>query len=437
MNTVATSLRFFFPRFALVCVYVCLFGIWISCSSCSITDPTTTAEAQAARTFLATNNQAVDFNATSSLALFDPVLAEKELFMAGEVHSVAANEELNFLLLRYFRERAGVKYLLPEFSYGFCELINSYLDNGDESLLRWLYERFRGTAAYYNEGFEFWRKLRAYNQTLPPEQRIRVIGTDIEHQNLTGLRYFRTLLPDTPAPASISDALNGVSNLFSQAFTRDQLRQRCETLRASIDANRTIYQQYTGDKFFSLDFMTDNLLQTTDAQARQGNDFNRVRDTYLYANFLRIYSTLPKGKFYGQWGRNHVYQTRPNDDILWNGSMFANDARSPVRGKVLAIPYFYKNCERMVRDGSTERLNDYASPEQVLEPFATGNAHLFRFIATGTANTTSPFSTTLLWLANDTDWKRSGAVTTDYFQYGILIQNSPAATFFAQTSLVR
>jgi hypothetical protein len=404
-------------------------------ASCSPTDPSKNADALAARTFLADNNQAVDYNNLTSIRLLEPTLADKELFMTGEFHSVAASEDVNFLLLRYFRERAGVKYLLPEFSYGFCELVNTYLDNGDESLLRWLYTQFRGTAAYHKEGFEFWRKLRAYNLSLPTEQRIRVVGTDIEHQNLTGLRYFSTLLPGEPLPSVISDAVRGVSSLLTQTFTRDQLRQRCQSLRVSIDSNRAAYQQYIGAKFFQFDFMTDNLLQTADAQARQGDDFNRVRDRYLYANFLRIYPTLPKGKFYGQWGRYHVYQTRPNDDILWNGSMFANDARSPVRGKVLSIPYFYKDCRRMARAGTSEPLYDYDSPEQILEPFAQTNAHLFRFVATNEASVktaTSPFATTLFWFTNDTQWKRPGVVTTDYFQYGILLQNSPAATFYAQ-----
>jgi hypothetical protein len=437
------------------CALVCV--IMAACSP--VIAPVSNDDLQAAQTFLASNNQAIDLSSNAStravigsLSLLDPVLAQHEIFMAGEYHSVAANEEVNFALLRYFHERAGVRYLLPEFSYGFCELINTYLDNGDESLLRWLYGQLRGTAAYHREGFEFWRKLRAFNQSLPAEQRIRVVGTDIEHQNVTGLRYFNTLLPSTATlgafRADIRAALDGVSGLFRQNFSSATLKQRCEVLRTSIDENRGAYQQYFGEKFFQLDFMTDNLLQTTDAQSRQGRDFNRVRDNYLYANFLRIYPTLPQGKFYGEWGRSHVFLTRPNDNILWNGSMFSNDARSPVRGKVLSIPYFYKDCNIMSRDnGASNPLNDYTSQEGLLEPFLAASpsattAQLFRFVATNpsgsqlasSTNTgtqaSSPFSRALFWFSEDTSWKRSGAVTTSYFQYCVVMQRSPATTLF-------
>ncbi len=348
-------------------IIVLFFGMIAGCSS---TDLSGTAEAQEARAFTAQNTQALDFNNPGSAMMLESVIADNDFFMTGENHSVALNEDVNFLLLQYFHQRAGIKYCVPEFSFAFCEFINLYLDQGDETMLRALYDQFRGTAAYHKEGFEFWRKLRAYNQSLAPAQRIRVVGTDIEHQHYTALRYLRTILPATPAPASISDALQGLTMLFATNFTSAQLLQRCQALRASIDAHRAVYQQYMGSNFFNLDFLVDNLIQTIDVYSRSGDDFNRVRDNYMYSNFIRIYPTLPKGKMYGEWGRNHIYQTRANDNILWNGSVLATAVNSPVRGRMISIAYIYQNCSLMNRDnGSAQRFDDYSSPEKALDSF--------------------------------------------------------------------
>jgi hypothetical protein len=418
-----------------LCVLVVCYGVVSGIlTGCSADDLSGSMEAQEARTFVAQHHQALDFSDPNSALLLESALANNELFMAGEFHSVSTNEDVNFLLLRYFHQRAGIRYCLPEFSFAFCEIINAYLEQGDEALLRALFDQFRGTAAYHKEGFEFWRKLRAYNQTLLLQQRIRVVGTDIEHQHQTALRYYRMILPVAPAPTGINDALQGMSILFGANFTPAQLLQRCQALRSNIDANRSVYQQYFGNNFFNLDFLISNLIQTIDVQSRSGDDFNRVRDNYMYANFLRIYPTLPKGKMYGEWGRNHIYQTRANDNILWNGSMLANDAASPVRGKVLSIAYLYQNCSLMNRDnGSSQGFDDYSSPEKILDSFVisspTPTARLFRLQTP--IRTESPFSKYLLWLATDTGFQRSGAVTTDYYQYAVLIQNAPAATRYA------
>jgi CubicO group peptidase (beta-lactamase class C family) len=47
----------------------------------------------------------------------------------------------------------------------------------------------------------FWRRVYAWNQTLPEAERVRVVGLDVQHQYPVGVWHMGMLLPDTPPDA--------------------------------------------------------------------------------------------------------------------------------------------------------------------------------------------------------------------------------------------
>lgn len=75
------------------------------------------------------------------------------------------------------------------------------------------------------------------------------------------------------------------------------------------------------------------------------HDFNTYRDEIMYKNFISIYNHLPKGKYYGQFGRNHIYQNQQMG-IEWFASLF-NKKQSPLSNKILSITYAYKDCQML------------------------------------------------------------------------------------------
>lgn len=63
----------------------------------------------------------------------------------------------------------------------------------------------------------------------------------------------------------------------------------------------------------------------------------------MYENFQVIQNELPEGKYYGQWGLGHTFQTKEKD-IMWFAA-YLNGEDSRFKGKILTIIYNYDDCD--------------------------------------------------------------------------------------------
>lgn len=79
--------------------------------------------------------------------------------MAGELHGVKMNYELQLGLIKYLNSKAGVRYILGEFGYSVGEYINKYLDTGDEKILEYVVKNSEGSIFGSNEFYEFLKKI--------------------------------------------------------------------------------------------------------------------------------------------------------------------------------------------------------------------------------------------------------------------------------------
>jgi hypothetical protein len=94
--------------------------------------------------------------------------------------------------------------------------------------------------------------------------------------------------------------------------------------------------------------------------------------------------------------------------------MNGND--SPVKDKVLSIIYLYKNCMYMNReDYSREHIDSYKSAD--FNKYFMKPITLFKF-----KGENSPFENSLIWPM--TGQAAKDGVTTDYFQYIVVVVNS-------------
>ena len=116
------------------------------------------------------------------LSILDSNLEGKEIFFTGEHHGVKANSELNMKFIKYLKEKTDFKYYLCESSYSKAYFINKYLETGDINFLESVYKPLKGTFGWTKDSYNHWKDLYEYNQTLPIEKRIQVVGVDIEHQ---------------------------------------------------------------------------------------------------------------------------------------------------------------------------------------------------------------------------------------------------------------
>ncbi|WP_435791508.1 hypothetical protein [Clostridium sp.] len=381
--------------------------------------------------FLRKNYSSIDASDNkdfSTFKLLDSSLKGKEVFFTAENHGVAVNSELEIKFLKYLKEKVGIKYWLLELSYSDGEMLNKYLATGDESILEEMYKPLKGTFAWNKQSYAIWGKVYEFNKSLPEDEKIKIIGIDIEHQYVNAIRYMNSLIPSRKAPEEIKDLISLVSEMYNNINTKqnaDIYVELSNKLDESIKSNPTLYKEFFGENLFGFELVNENIIAQVKAYKAGDMSFNQIRDDKIYDNFKKIYHHIPKGKFYGQWGLNHVFQ-KAQGNVDWLASLM-NNSDSPVKGKVLSIVYLYDNCDVMTRGNySTAKLTSYGSNDNILEPFSKEDITLFKL--TGEQ---SPFHQELIWPFNinisDGIIPTEG-VTTDYFQYMILIKSAKATT---------
>ena len=368
--------------------------------------------------YLEENHIMIDLEETNDftdLSIIDDDLEGKEIFLVGENHGVLVNEQLRMKFLKYFKFKTNFKYYLWELPFSVAFFLSKYLETGDEKILRGIYEPLKGTFAWNKESFNHWKKLYQFNIKLPTTRKIKIIGIDIEHQIKNAFKYMLYVLPENNDTEYILNKLKKLSNEIKD----EEIIEFCKWLKRDMKKRDGFYKKHLKENYFGFKLVNDNLLSRY--KVYNGNNFNAIRDKKMYENFIRIHNRLPTGKYYGQLGLSHVFQ-RETSYVDWFGSILN---KNPMfQDKVLSIVYIYDNCKYLYPTD----LKDYQgvmttldSKLNILKKYAKGECTLFKLNGTD-----SPFDKRLLWpIVHKIP---EGGVTTDYFQYIILIRNSKALT---------
>lgn len=357
----------------------------------------------------------------SDLSILSDDLKDREIFFTGEYHGINANELLNMKFLKYFKEKVDFKYYLCELSYSDAYFLNKFLESGDVKILEDIYKPLKGTFAWNKDSYNHWKKLYEFNKTLPEARRITVVGIDIEHQPQNALLYMTSVLPKKEVPNKIKDNIEELKTLFLNISNQsgDKLTKLSEKLRKDMEAQSEVYKEYLGQDYFGFKLVNENILYTKEVYSAKEVDFNKVRDKRIYENFEKVYDNLPKGKYYGQWGVNHIFQ-RQQGDIKWVG-VAMNEKGSRLENKILSIVYMYEDCKQMSKTGNNKyNIQDFNSNNSLIfSSFTEKNYTLFKLNGEN-----SPFRKELIWLTPDDN--PIDGVTTDYYQYVVVIKDSQA-----------
>ena len=369
--------------------------------------------------YVANNHIKVDLNEkqTNLGDIFLDDLQGNEVFLSSEEHAVLGNKKLEIKLLDYFVEKAGVKYLLVE--YGYCQAMrfNRYLESGDESILEEEVKSLKGTLSYTKDFAIYWQQLFELNQKLSDKNKIKIIGIDLGWTPSV-VKYFeeelRTIaLKDLP---SLQNLLHNYNNTTPQGEYRELYEK---VLSEFSDADKSVF---TDQQKFEIPYVFENLINSAEAFSQEEPmDIHRKRDKYMYDNFIKLYPRLDRGKFFGQWGLNHVYQA-PQLNVNWLAYLLNSQENSPVKGKVLSMATYYRNCERIKwKTEETQLLDSFTiSPDSLGISFDKDSIYLVRLNAPN-----SPFEKELLWYGPN---RPDLGVTTDYHEYMIIGNQLPAST---------
>ncbi|HAR85618.1 MAG TPA: hypothetical protein DCR69_07785 [Clostridium sp.] len=377
--------------------------------------------------YLKENYSAIDLEDESEfkdLAIMDSDIEGKGIFFTAELHGTMANEQLNMKFLKYFKEKADFKYYLCELSYSDAYFINKYLDTGDIKILEEIYKPLKGTFAWNKDGYNHWKKLYEYNNTLPKESRIEVIGVDIEHQPINAYRFLVDILPEKKAPEEIEAVIDKIKSTFNDLDKFDETFAQCsKELQKDIKEKESIYKEYLGEKFTSFNLVNLNVLNRIEAYNHKDDhvDWDNTRDKMIYENFQILQKELPKGKYYGQWGLNHTFQSKEKDKMWF--AAYLNSDDSIFKHKLLTVIYNYNSCERMGKSGdggyTTNELHVVYPQIKETNDLLEGNLNIYKLTGKD-----SPFSETSMYYTYNGEELEANML--DFFQYIVCVRDSKA-----------
>jgi hypothetical protein len=347
-------------------------------------------------------------NINNTAKLFLPTdFSSNSMFLVGEYHGTVANRTVDLHFLKLFKQQADFQYLFLEFGYGGAKLFNDYFVTGDDGILTTIFNAAKGSPYPTQENKFFWRQARDYWLSLPPQKRFKVVGADVEHQPSLAMISLKKVV------GTKTDVISQtIRNKSSYDYKSVSDKEWASGLLKTLKDNSQIF---TKEEFFDIDFILQNLMNTNEVYANI-NDFN-TREERIYSNAKGLLTFLPAGKYYGMWGSAHVYQ---KSNRLTLSNLLQYDEQSIIKNKVLSIVVFYENCKSLASNGTESLIEPLPSDAVVFSKLAQTDMTLFKLNNEG-----SPFKKGLLFEFDRSD----KGVTTDYFNYMILMKNSSAMRF--------
>lgn len=269
--------------------------------------------------------------AKQNFSQLDSIVANYQVFLIGETHGVASNPKLLMEMLPYLHEKANVRNLIIEFGYTDAYLINYYLATGDSFYLKSLFY-YR-----YKEYRDFWRELYNFNQSLPKEKRVTVVGIDFEYSRPLAFVLNSLITRGKKIPKEILPAITDIM-IMDDSLSEVGKRKFLLRLRKDVYAKQAIYEGYFGNGFPILKQIIDN------------NSFYASfykRDKEMQNNLLKYHKEL-NGNYLGLLGMFHVNASK--DQRYEFAYQLNHDIYSPFKGKVLSFNCHYENCHSHYRN---------------------------------------------------------------------------------------
>lgn len=349
----------------------------------------------------------------------DGELADYRVFLVGETHGAACNQQLESALLEFLVRQGGVQNLLLELSPSLVGFLREYLETGDQALLDQVFSLVKGTYFFTEENYVHWQKVHDLYQSLPEGKELRLIGLDVEHQPLLALSYLQRHLDRIDSSILSQSKLGQIDRILRGELSLDYNEALSFVQDLLLELQQKAVRAELGELAGEFELVLSSLLAGLQLQTFSGLAWDSSREQAMYENFVRQVSPDDGQKYFGQWGLHHVFQGQVLG-VDWLASKIARTER--FSDSVFSMVLVYSGGERLSQDGSqTMPLSTYAGSTQVLPELAGGQPLLAKLDSAG-----SPFTEELIWKL--TEVSPASGVTTDYFQYLLFIPGAQAST---------
>lgn len=289
--------------------------------------------------------------------------ADYRVFLAGEYHAQTKGYQSKKMLIQYLHEKQDVDYLICELGMGQGFLLDDYIQTGNEENLIFMMEELEGTLAYTQDEYQLWKWLYDYNQQQPENDKLHIIGLDIEFQKKTSVRGLSLLMDNSVTPAKeIQPLIERIKESDGTAVKEfpQALEKYPEQMKEIFGENFPWAEQYAKnvtatEKFFELN-------QSGGANAHQ------IRDDKMTDNLFFAMEQLPEdAKFFGQFGAEHILQSEMITTFVLqeNYNRFAMQLQendSPVKGEVCSIYLAFLKKSQSLRSTTYYPMNESEIP---------------------------------------------------------------------------
>ena len=266
--------------------------------------------------------------------------ADYRVFLAGEYHAQTKGYQSKKMLIQYLHENQDVDYLICELGMGHGMFLDDYIQNGDDEKLKFFMNQIENTMAWTKEEYEFWQWLYEYNQQQSEQDKLHIIGLDVEIERYPKctIKGLSLLLDDSVTPAEeiqpLIERMKQGDETVIWEFPK-VLEEYPEQMQEAFGENFPWAEQYAKNveatkKYFELD-------------KSKGVNAHQIRDNAMADNLCFVLEQFPEdAKFFGQFGGAHVIQSAIDtgngfDERYDRFAMQLQEDDSPVKGEVCSI----------------------------------------------------------------------------------------------------
>ncbi len=359
-----------------------------------------------------------DIDDLSGMEIFDDEIQDKKIILTGEYHGVSENNIIQFKMIKYLKENHNLKYILVESSYSTVYLLNKYINTGENEFLEQNYiNKNKNSISNFKNEFSLYVKLYEYNKTLADEDKLRLIGIDIEKNPNLSNETLKLILPKTEPPKELKEDINNIYN--------NKISDNLEKIYENYIKYEELYKEYLKENFFDFDMIINSLINTKELLSFYKDRYVANRDKILYDNFIKIHKELNGNLYFGQFGEFHIDML----NISGGEDTFATRLNKDknFKDKILPICYFYYNSKSLAVDPITYNIN-----LRTINSGEMGGKHLIYYdirdinsiinekvVVYKTKGKNSPFND--IKINSSTDYKN-----TDLMSYIIMISNGEA-----------
>ena len=349
--------------------------------------------------------------------------ADYRVFLAGEYHAQTKGYQSKKMLIQYLHENQDVDYLICELGMGQGFLLDDYIQTGNEENLIFMMEELEGTLAYTQDEYQLWKWLYDYNQQQPENDKLHIIGLDIEFQKKTSARGLSLLLDNSVTPAKeIQPLIERIKESDGTA-----VKEFPQTLEKYPEQMKEVF----GENFPWAEQYAKNVAATNqfyDWMEEGKTNFHQIRDDKMTDNLFFAMEQLPENaKFFGQFGAGHVLQSETTMDSLLKEknnrfAMQLQEDDSPVKGEVCSIYLVFLQKSQSPRSTNYYLMNESEIPVDSFQDYFAQDT----FIPLDEKG--SPFTRYGEEQVQDREGSDNKAAMglTDYFQKILLLPDSEA-----------